>query len=268
MGDEKVIAHDLDAAACRLGEGPHGRRIVLRERVFDRHNGVGVEPAQPHGVQLLGGERTILEREQVAPAAMELRGRRVERDGDVGAGLEARVADCADQRFESFLVRPEGRPPAAFVGHALQGAVLLQARTGRAIHLGDPFQAFGEAAGAGADDHVILDVHPAARVRAAAVDLHLGHRHCHALVAGQVLPQRLARRRGRGLDAGQGHCDEGVGAKARLVRRAVQRDQLAVHRSLVARVHPEQGGADRRIHVAHRDGGIQALRFARASRGS
>jgi len=242
--------------------------VVLGERVLDGDDGIGVEPAQEHGVQLLGGERAVLEREVVAPAAMELRRRHIERDGDVGARLEAGVADRADQLGQALLVRAEVRPPAALVRHALLRALLRQARARGAIHFGDPLQALGKAARAGTDDEVVLDVDAPARVRAAAVDLHLRHRHGDAALAREVPPKRALRRRRGCLQAGERHRDDGIGAEARAVRCAVERDELGVDRVLEARVHPEQRGAHRAVDIAHRHVGRQRLRFPRARGGA
>jgi hypothetical protein len=87
--------------------------------------------------------------------------------------LEAGIGDRADELRQPFLVRLEGGPVAAFVGDALQGAAFRKALAGGGVDLRGPFERLGEAAGSGADDHVVLDVHPRPGVGAAAEDLDL-----------------------------------------------------------------------------------------------
>src|SRR5688500_13902020 len=127
----------------------------------------------------------------VAAAAVELAGGNVEGDRHVGAGLQARIRDGADQLGEAFLVGLERRPVAALVGDALQRAALRQALAGGGIYLRGPFERFGEAARADADDHVVLQVAAPARVRAAAENLDLRHWQRDAPFSREVLPKRL-----------------------------------------------------------------------------
>src|SRR5258706_278250 len=82
------------------------------------------------------------ERAVIAADAVELARGDIERDRDVGPGLEARVGDRADQLGEAFLVRLESRPVAAFVGHALQRAALREPRAGGGVDLRGPLERF------------------------------------------------------------------------------------------------------------------------------
>ena len=163
---------------------------MLGEGVLDGHDRIALDPAQKHELQLACGERALLQRKRIAPAAIKLTRRDIEGNGGVDAGLEAGISDRPDELGERFLVRLERRPVAALVGNALQGAALCQPGARGVIDLRAPFQGFGEAACADADHHVVLHVHPAARVRAAAEDLDLRHGKRHPALAGEMAPQR------------------------------------------------------------------------------
>ena len=130
------------------------------------------------------------------------------------AGLEAGALDGAHQRFQRLLVGVEGRPPAAFVGHAGQRAGLLHQLAGGAIDLRGPVQRLGEAVRAGAHHHEVLDVHPPPGMRAAAEDLDLRQRHQPGVRPAQVAVQRHAGRRRRGMRGGHRHRQDRVGAQA------------------------------------------------------
>src|SRR6185312_907299 len=169
---------------------------------------------------------------------------------------------------QPFLVRLEGGPVAPFVGHAVQGAALREALAGGGIDLGGPFKRFGKAARARADDHVILDVDARARVGAAPEDLDLRNRQRGASVARELFPQRHLAHRRIGVGAGERHRDDGIGAEAALVGRAVELDHALVECLLVRDAHRAQRLADARVDVLDRLAGVERLGFARAGRGA
>ena len=68
------------------------------------------------------------------------------------------ASKMAPQLDQPFLVRLERRPVAALVGDALERAALREALSCRGIDLCGPLQRLAKAAGADADDHVVLDV--------------------------------------------------------------------------------------------------------------
>ena len=265
--------------ADAFGEGLHRFEIGLGERVFDRHDRVGVHPALEHEPELLGREVAVLERQRVAAAGLlQLRRGDVQRDRHVLAGPEARVLNRPCELDQAFLVRLEGRPVAAFVGHALQRAFFGEPGAGGVVDLGGHLERLGECSRAGASHHVVLQVHAAAGVRAATKDLDLRHRHRHAPAAGEVLPERQAGGSRGGVQARKRHRHDGIAAELRLVRGAVQLDHGRIHRSLVGRVHAAEGCRDRAVDVAHgllhveaaqRGAAVaQFLRLAAAGRGA
>ena len=88
------------------------------------------------------------------------------------------------------------------------------------------------------DDHEILDIDPPPGMRAAAENLDFRQRHHRlAAVAEQIGIERLAVRRGGGVQRGHRYRDQRIAAEPAFLRRAVERDQRAVDRGLVGGVH-------------------------------
>ncbi len=89
-------------------------------------------------------------------------------------------------------------------------------------------------------DHELLHVHGVVGVRAAVDDVHHGGRQQPGADAAQVAEQRQPAVVGRGMGVGQRHAQDGVGAEALLVLRAVQFDHAVVEGHLVEGVHAAQ----------------------------
>jgi hypothetical protein len=110
-------------------------------------------------------------------------------------------------------------------------------------------QGLGEGRGAGRQDHELLDVDRIVGVGAAVDDVHHRHRQHAGRDAADVLVERQAGRLGGGLGGGQRDAEDGVGAQAALVGRAVQLDHQVVDAALVfgvdARQRVEQLAIDR-----------------------
>jgi hypothetical protein len=73
-------------------------------------------------------------------------------------------------------------------------------------------------------------------------------------LAAEIAPQRQARLGGRRLGRRQGNPEDGVGAQAALVGRAVEVDHRPVERLLVGRIHPVHGLGELAVHVRDRLG--------------
>ena len=88
VGDEHVVAHELDARTERAREGFPSLPIALGEAILDRHDGVLRDPVFVQTDHLVGcaiGFARFLERVASAPGP-QLAGRDVERDPDIAAG--------------------------------------------------------------------------------------------------------------------------------------------------------------------------------------
>ena len=243
-GDEIIVADHLDAVADRGGEALEPLVVILGERVLDRQDRIAVEPTKQHLGQRVAVELALIEAKTIAAALTEFRRGDVERQADILARNEAGAFDRAHQRVERLLVGRERRPPAAFVGHALEEAAVGHDRARGAIDFGRHFQRLGEAFGARRDDHEILDVGSPSRMRAAAKDLDLRQRNDRLSLAQEMAPERQAAACGRGMKDAERNGGQRVSAEPRLVRRPVEGDELGVDRGLVERVEADQRGRD------------------------
>ena len=242
VGHEQVITDDLHPAAQARGQLLPAVPVVLAERVFERDDRVGVEPALVDRRHV--GGRLDRAFEVVALRAVELTGRRVDRQRDVLARGQAGLADRLDDQVERGLVVLQVRGEAALVADASVQVMLLQHRLQRVVGLGAPAQRLGERRRADRRDHELLDVDVGVRVSAAVEDVHHRHRQQVRVRSAEVAEQRQLGRLGGGPGDGQADAEDRVGAEPGLVRRAVEVDHREVDQALVARVLAEQLGLD------------------------
>ena len=120
--------------------------------------------------------------------------------------------------------------------------------------------------GADRHDHEFLEVDRGVRVRAAVHDVHHRHGQHLGVRAADVLVEGLVQRGGGGLGGREGDAEDGVGAELRLGLRAVELDHRPVDADLVARVEPDEGRGDLRLHVGRRPSGRPCRRSASCRR--
>ena len=150
VGDEEVVADDLDLAAQRLGERRVAGPVVLVERVLDRDDRVLVDPGGEQVDHLLAGEDLVGGRLPELVALLvalveELGAGAVERDGDVlvAAGRVAGLVDGVEDELDRLLVVEVGGE-AAFVADVGVVAGLLEHALELVEDLGDHADALGE----------------------------------------------------------------------------------------------------------------------------
>ena len=204
---QEVISHDLHAVADGRGEAPHAGGVALGQRILDGGDGVAVNPADEGFRQTVAVDLPSIETEMVASVPVEGRCGDVERDRHLFTRAPARRLDGPDQLLYRLLVGIERGPPASFVGDTLQASRFRHPSSRRAIHLGRPLQPFGERARAYRHHHHVLNVDPAAGVRAASEDLYLGQRQGGRRATGEVLPEGQPFGRGGGVEDGHRRRD-------------------------------------------------------------
>ena len=79
---------------------------------------------------------------------------------------------------------------------------------------------------------------------AAAENLDFGQWNPHRAAASEIAPQRFAGSGGGRMERSHGHCNNGIGAEAGLVRRAVQFGERAVDIGLIANIFANQRRSD------------------------
>ena len=124
-------------------------------------------------------------------------------------------------------------------------------------HLGPHAQGVGEIVRAHGHDHEFLEIDGVVRVRPAVDDVHHRHRQVAGEGAADIAVQGQARLLRRRLGGGQADAQDGVGAEACLVRRAVQLDHHVVDEQLILDIRTGQGITDFAVHGV--DGGQHAL---------
>ena len=120
IGDEKVVADELNFRAEGLCREFPARPVVFGQTVLDRNDGVGGDKLGEILDLLLDRARLAFASIDVGAILEEFAGGGIERDGDVLAGLEARAFDRLDaivkRRLRRWQVRcePPSSPTAVF----------------------------------------------------------------------------------------------------------------------------------------------------------
>ena len=176
-------------------------------------------------------EFAALERQAIAPAPAEFGCGDIERDRRLPRPAYSPPARSPAPACPAPPHCCEGRPPAAFVGHALQQAALGHDRRRPRDRPRRSSPALRQSSLAPRrHDHEILNVGAPAGMRAAAKNLDLRQRHADLMLAGEIAPQRQAARSRRPhatrpATPRPSHC-----RRAGFVGRAVERDQPLVDR--------------------------------------
>ena len=188
-----------------------------------------------------GIERPALAGQDVAPVREQLAGGDVEREARPrrpGGSPPASTARARKASASSVLFRLGAKPPSSptLVLWPASLSAFLQAVEDLRAHA----QAVGEGLAPHRHDHEFLHVDRVVGVRPA-ID-HVHHRHRQHAGAGpaDIAPQRQALGGGRRLGDGEADAEDGVGAEAALVVRAVERAQAPVDADLVERIVAEQ----------------------------
>ena len=197
IGDEDVVAHELDAFAEPLCELAPAVPVVLGQSVLDGDHRVAIDPRLPAIDQLAGIEGSPLALQFVLSGPVELGGSRIERDEDVLTRAVAASLDGVDQQRHRFLVGIELRRESALVALAGAESGLVQALFERVKHLRAPAKPLPIARRAGRHHHEFLEVDFGLRVLAAVQDVHHRHRHHQLAIARQIAIERLPCRQRR-----------------------------------------------------------------------
>ena len=238
VGDEEVVADELDLVAELRGQLLPAGPVVLVERVLDGHERIGVDELAVVGRHVLGG--LLLALEGVGAVVAELAGGDVERERDLGAGLVAGLLDRGDDQVERLAVALEVGREATLVTEAGRQALVLEHGLERVVDLGAPAQRLAEGGRADRGDHEFLDVDVGVRVGAAVEDVHHRHGQHVGVGAADVAEERQAGGLGSGLGHGERDAEDRVGADGALVVRPVDGEHLAVDEALLAGVEADE----------------------------
>src|SRR5271156_372928 len=210
VGDENIVAYQLDFFAEVAGDDFPAVPIVFGEAVFDGDDGIFGGPGFPefhHLCRGAGGFIRFFEDVFFGGAVVEFAGGGIERDGDLFAGFVAGGGDGFQDALESFFIRFQVGREAAFIAHGGGIAVFLQHGFQMVEDFDAPAQGFAEIGCADGHDHEFLDVYGIIGVGAAIDDVHHGGGEgVGGFVAGiarEILVEREGELRGSGAGGGQ-----------------------------------------------------------------
>ena len=231
VGDKEVIADDLDLIANSGGQGGVAFPVVFLQWVLDGHDGVLVDELLVDLGHLLGGVLAAFE--VVLAVLVELGGSDVEGQGNVLAWLEAGLLDGLNDDVERSAGGIDGRSKAALIAQTGGQALVLQDGLQGVVYASTDAESLGEGLCADGGNHELLHVHAGVSVGTAVQDVHHGNGKNVSVWAADVAVERQRGGLGRGLSGSDGNTEDGIGAEAGLIIRAVQLDERLVNEALV-----------------------------------
>jgi hypothetical protein len=203
VGDEEVVADELDAVADGLGEGRPAVPVVLAHPVLDRDDRVPEAQVREVVGHAGGRQGAALAGEDVLAAAEELGGGGVEGQRHVGARGQPGGLDRLEQELDGLLVGVQVRGEAALVPHGGREAPVREDLLEGVVALDAPAEALPERGRPDGHVHELLDVDVVVGVFAAVEDVeHRDGQHVGALASDGPV-ERYATVGGSGLRRGQ-----------------------------------------------------------------
>ena len=251
VGDEEVVADQLNAAAQLVGHGLPAFEIVFGHAVLDGADRVSVAQVGEVIRHLRRGKRQALPADLILPVLEELARGRIERHGDVLAWLEPGLLDRAHDEVQRGARAGEIGRETALVTHRGGEAFVVQAILERVEHFRAPPYRLGQRRRADGHDHEFLEVDRVVGVLAAVDDVHHRHRQHVGRYPADVGIERQPTRIRRRLGDRQADAEDGVGAEVALVVAAVERDHRQVDLALVFGVEAEQRIGKRAVDRVH-----------------
>ena len=174
----------------------------------------------------------------VFAVAKEFRGRRIERNAHVVAGLIAGPFDRLHQQLERIVDRIESRRETALVPDERRLSHLVQRFTQRCEDLRTAANRIRNIRRTVRHDHNFLELQRAFGVFAAVDHVHHRHRQRARRGAAEIAVQRHAERHRRRTRDGDRYAEQCVCAEIRFVRRTVEFDHRHVDFALRGRIEP------------------------------
>ena len=256
IGDEQIVADELDLVADQVGDDLPALPIVLGHAVLDRDDGIALGEIGEILRLLFFRARLAFAGIDVGAVLVEFARRRIEREHDVARPACSRP--CRSPRTmrssaASADFRSGAKPPSSPTLVLRPGA--LRSAAQRVEDFGAGAQRLGEARHAGRHDHEFLEVDRIVGMHAAIDDVHHRHRQQARGGAADIAVERLALGLRGGLGGGERDAEDGIGAEAAFVGGAVERDHGLVDLGLRLGVHAaerlENLAVDRLDRLAH-----------------
>ena len=243
VGNEQVVAHELDTASETLGEQTPAFPVVFGHTVFNRVDGIFVHQLLEVVNLLFGSENLavgLFPGVVVFAVFEELACSAVQADGDLFSGFVAGSHDSVDDSREGVVSALQRGSEAAFVANAGAQTALFKHFLEGVEHLRTPAYSLREAACANRTNHELLETDGSVGVSAAIDDVHHRHGKNVAVRAAYIFIQGKVEIIGSGFSHSEADTQDGVCAEFRFGVCAVQLTHSAVNGNLVEGVHALQ----------------------------
>ena len=254
VGDEQVIAHQLDLIAQLAGHLLPAFPVLFVQTVLDRDDGVFLYQLLPVSDQLAGGElgaRLGQLVKTLALGAFPLGRSSIHGQHEVPAGKITGLLDGGQNGLNGLLVAGQVGSEAALVADGGGQTLGLQDGGQSVEDLSAPAQALFKGGGTHGHDHELLRVHGVGGVCAAVQDVHHGDGQTVAVHAAEEAVEGHIQRGGRSAAGGDGNGQNGVCAQFGLVLGAVGVDHSLVDGIDVGGIHADDGICDDGVDVLH-----------------
>ena len=254
VGDEQVVAHQLDLAAQLAGHLLPAFPVLFVQTVLDGDDGVLLHQLLPVCDELTGGElgaglgQLV---EALALGALPLGGGSVHGQHEVPAGKITGLLDGGQNGLDGLLVAGQVGSEAALVAHGGSQTLCLQDGSQSVEDLSAPAQALLKGRCAHGHDHELLGVHGVGGVCAAVQDVHHGDGQAVAVHAAEEAVEGHVQRSGSSAAGSDGNGQNGVCAQLGLVLGAVGVDHGLVDGVDVGSIHADDGISDDGVDVLH-----------------
>ena len=253
IGDEQVVAHQLDLAAQLAGQLLPALPVLFIQAVLDGDDGVLLNQALPVSDQLAGGVLGAGLGQLVVALALggvlPLGGSGVQSDHEVSAGLVASLLDSGQDGLDGLLIAGQVGSEAALITNGGGQALALQDGLQSMEDLSAHTQSLFEGGSADRHNHELLGIDGVGSVSAAVQNVHHGDGQTVAVHAAQEAVQGNAQRGSSSAADCDGHSQDRVGAQVGLVFGAVGREHRSVHSVDVGGVHADDGVSDDGIDI-------------------
>ena len=153
--------------------------------------------------------------------------------------------------LNGVLIALQVRCETALVADSGGVALALQQLLKAVEYLGTPAKGLTEGRRTHGHDHELLSIHRIRCMRAAVQDVHHRHRQAVGIGTAQETIQGNAQRLCSSLAAGNGHCQNGIGAQLCLVLCTVSRQHSGIYRINILGIHSLQGIVDDGIDILY-----------------
>ena len=170
VGNEEVIADNLDLVTKLSGQGSVALPVILLQRILDGDDGVVLNQVSVDSCHLLSGMLAALE---VVLAVLEELGRsHVESQSDIVAQLVASGINFVNNQVQCSLGGVNRRSEAALIAETSLQTLVLDDLLQCVVDLSADTQCLLEGRGANRSNHELLDVNAGVRMCTTVEDIH------------------------------------------------------------------------------------------------